>query len=68
MIELVIAVCLIDAPDRCKDVHLTFEGDHVTPQQCMMNGQIEIAKWVGEHPKWQVKRWGCSRAGIMAKA
>ncbi len=85
MIELVVAVCLIDQPSQCKDVYLNFESPgisegasispgaapseraSVTPQQCMMNGQMEMAKWIGEHPNWQIKKWRCGIAGQMAK-
>ena len=68
MLELVIAVCMIDAPERCKDVHLNFAEENVTAQQCMMFGQIEISKWVEGNPKWAIRKWSCGRAGIMAKA
>jgi len=67
MIELVVAVCLIDQPSQCKDVYLNFEADHVTPQQCMMYGQVEMAKWVGEHPNYVIKKWRFGIAGQMAK-
>jgi len=68
MIELVFSVCLADAPDRCKDVRLTFIAESVTPQQCMLHGQAEIAKWAEGHPNWRVRRWKCGPAGLMAKA
>jgi hypothetical protein len=68
MLELVVSVCLFADPAKCKDVRLNFAEENVTPMQCVMNGQIEIAKWVDVHPDWQVKKWGCARAGIMAKA
>jgi hypothetical protein len=67
MIEVVAAVCLLDTPSRCKDVTLNFEGDGVTPQQCMMMGQIEMAKWIGEHPQWVIRKWRCGIAGQVAK-
>lgn len=67
MIELVLAVCMIDQPTQCKDVNLNFEADSVTPQQCMMYGQAEMAKWVEEHPNYQIKKWRCGVAGQMAK-
>lgn len=67
MIELVVAVCMIDRPSRCKDVTLNFEGDSVTPQQCMMNGQMEMAKWAGDNPNWVIKKWRCGVAGQFAK-
>lgn len=67
MIELVIAVCMIDQPSQCKDVYLNFEAEAVTPQQCMMNGQMEMAKWLDEHPNYSIKKWRCGVAGQMAK-
>ena len=68
MIELVVSVCMIADPSRCKDVRLNFVEQNVTPHECLFNGQIEIAKWSESHPGWQVAKWGCARAGIMAKA
>ncbi len=66
MLELVVSVCLVAEPDRCKDVSLVFDADSVTPMQCMMGGQVEAAKWIDEHPKWQLKRWACQQAGRFA--
>lgn len=69
MLELVVAVCMIDEPARCKDVHLALESaGHVNANQCMMQGQFEMARWVGENPHWLIKRWSCADAGVMAKA
>ena len=67
MIELVVAVCLIDQPERCKDVHLNFAAENVTPQQCMQYGQMEMAKWIGDHPGYRIMKWRCGPAGQMAK-
>jgi hypothetical protein len=67
MIELLVSVCLISEPERCKDVSLVFDGDSVTPMQCMMGAQPEIARWMESHPKWQLKRWACQPAGQIAK-
>lgn len=68
MIELVLSVCLVADPARCKDVRLSFAEQSVSPIGCMMNGQVEIAKWTETHPDWQVAKWQCARAGLMAKA
>ena len=67
MIELVVAVCMIDQPSRCKDVRINFEAESVTPRQCMTNGQFEMAKWAGDHPNWKIERWHCGVAGQVAK-
>jgi hypothetical protein len=68
MIELVVSVCMIADPSRCKDVRLNFVEQSVSPRECLFNGQIEIAKWTETHPDWHVTRWACGRAGVLAKA
>jgi len=67
MLELVVSVCLADDLSRCKDVSLVYMAEAVTPIQCMMMSQIEIAKWTEGHPKWVAKRWTCRPAGHIAK-
>ena len=67
MIELLIVACLIDDPAQCKDIVLTYASESVTPLQCAMGAQPEIAKWITEHPRWQVARWSCRPAGRFAK-
>jgi hypothetical protein len=67
MVEIVIAVCLINDPARCKDVRLTYMADSYTPMQCMMYGQTEAVKWLEGNPKWQLKRWSCGVPGQIAK-
>jgi hypothetical protein len=68
MIEIVLAVCMIQEPARCKDVHLTYMAENVTPFQCMRYGQPEIAKWLESNPNWAVTRWKCGPARHDAKA
>ena len=67
MIEIVVMVCMIDAPTQCRDVNLNFAAENITPMQCVMQGQVEMSKWIDEHPGWQVKKWRCGRAGQFAK-
>lgn len=67
MIELLVAVCLIDQPATCKDVHLAFAGERVDARQCMMRGQFEMARWVGDNPDWVIRKWTCRQAGQVAK-
>jgi hypothetical protein len=67
MLELVVSVCLIQDPSRCKDVSLVYSAEMTTPMQCMMGAQPEIAKWMEGHPKWALKRWACRPAGQIAK-
>ena len=67
MIVLVMSVCLLAEANTCKDVHLTYSAQSVTPMQCLMGGQAQIAKWTNGHPKWRVKRWKCAPATQIAK-
>ncbi len=67
VIELFAAVCLIDNPTKCKDVSLIYAAEALTPMQCLMQAQPEVAKWIGEHPGWRIKRYSCRPAGQFAK-
>ena len=70
MFEIVLSVCLLADPAKCKDVHLSYasEGQALTPHACMVYGQSEIAKWSEGNPNWNVKRWMCGRPSTLAKA
>jgi hypothetical protein len=67
LIEMLVAVCLIDCPTKCRDVRLTYAREALTPLQCLMQAQPEIANWIREHPRWKVKRFTCRPAGSFAK-
>lgn len=67
MIEILVTVCLMTDPGRCKQVNLTYAAEAVTPHQCMMFGQAEIAKWSLGNPKWRIDKWKCQAAGQYAK-
>lgn len=54
MFEVVALVCTLMSPLQCKDIKLSFTTEAVTPFQCMMYGQTELAKWKNEHPGWYV--------------
>ena len=67
MIVLVLSVCLLGEAQTCKQVHLSYATSSVTPMQCMMGGQAQIAQWSNGNPKWQVRRWKCMPATQLAK-
>jgi len=66
MLELILSACLLGKPAHCKDVHLVYSSENLTPMQCLMGAQAEVAKWVESHPKWTAKRWSCRPAGQIA--
>jgi hypothetical protein len=69
MIEIVVAVCLFDEPNKCKDVSLNISDEAISSVQCMMGmgAQAELEKWLQANPKWTIKKWTCSVAGQVAK-
>jgi hypothetical protein len=67
MLELVVAVCLIDNPAQCKDIHLALDAQNVSQRQCVMRGQFQMAQWIGENPDWVIRRWTCGPVGQIAK-
>lgn len=56
MIVLAFTACLIGTPHFCKPVSLFFDASEVTPYCCLIRGQVEMAKWIVEHPGWEISR------------
>ncbi|HEY7670401.1 MAG TPA: hypothetical protein VH852_07175 [Hyphomicrobium sp.] len=67
MIEIVAFVCLIANASQCKDVRLTYLSGSSSPRACMRFGQLELAKWAGEHPGWEIRNWSCGLSGKSGK-
>jgi hypothetical protein len=67
MIELLAVVCLYAEPAKCKEVSLVYMAEAVTPMQCMLGSQPELAKWADHNPRWFLKKWKCQPAGRVAK-
>lgn len=60
IIEIVLSVCLLADPGRCKDVRLSYMSDDaITPHNCMIYGQSEISKWTEGNPNWSIMKWTC---------
>lgn len=68
MIEIVLTICSILESPECRMERLTYMAEQVTPHQCMLYGQHEIAKWQEGHPNWSVRKWTCGQARIFSKA
>jgi hypothetical protein len=67
LIDLIVTVCAIAAPTTCEEAHLQFSWSG-SLQQCVMAAPPYIARWVGEHPKWNAVRWRCEYPGSKDKA
>jgi hypothetical protein len=61
MIDLVVLVCLISAPDYC--IERRIPAPHGTGiVGCMTGLAPMLAQLVAADPSWQVKRWRCEMA------
>ena len=58
MVELVILACLMKEPSHCEAFDVSFFAPtHV--MECLVRGQMFMARWAEEHPDWVVRRWRC---------
>jgi hypothetical protein len=57
MIELLFVACLASAPEDCRERSLVFSD--ITPMQCLMGAQPELAKWTASHPQMEIRSWRC---------
>lgn len=55
MIELLFVVCF--AQGDCQERSLVFSD--LSPAQCLMGAQPELAKWVATHPNEKIQSWRC---------
>lgn len=63
MIELIFVACLLGsdgrATDQCEQKSMQFSEENLTPYQCSMQAQPQLAKWQAEHPRFIITRYGC---------
>ncbi|MEM9577791.1 MAG: hypothetical protein AAF999_12345 [Pseudomonadota bacterium] len=57
MIELLFVACLASAPTDCQEHSLVYVD--ITPMQCLMAAQPELAKWSLTRPDMEILRWRC---------
>ncbi|MCV3274046.1 hypothetical protein [Roseobacter sinensis] len=65
MIELLFVACLATAPDECRERSLVFTD--ISPMQCLMGAQPELAKWSASHPNFDIKSWRCRTVNFAEK-
>jgi hypothetical protein len=63
MMTIILSACLVSSPGECRDFRLPLDGD-MTALSCTMKAPPYFAKWMDEHPSWQVMRWKCQPATI----
>ena len=62
MSELLFVVCLLASPDVCEERSMQYLD--VSPRSCVLAAQPELARWIGEHPGWRIRRWSCRPLGL----
>lgn len=65
LIAIVVTVCALAHPDQCQDERLSFAW-RGSLRECVQSAQPYLAQWLGEHPRWSIKRYHCEyppRAG-----
>jgi hypothetical protein len=58
LVTLVMTVCLVTAPERCREESMQLEA-HGSLAQCMFQSPVHIASWSQQHPALRVKKWRC---------
>ena len=53
--KIVFLACLSGNPQECKEGELFVESSFA----CVIQAQALLAKWVVDHPKYQIKEWKC---------
>ena len=61
MLVLIAMFCLVDNPSKCEEKMFFFEEAAHTPQQCILYGQPHIAKYIVEHPQYNIAKFKCVR-------
>jgi hypothetical protein len=63
LVTLVLTVCLVSAPEKCREETLQLQ-DPGSLTQCMFQSVIYIAKWSEQHPGLRVKKWRCKHPDV----
>ncbi|HQT26409.1 MAG TPA: hypothetical protein PLK99_07405 [Burkholderiales bacterium] len=59
LIDLILLACTIAAPSSCHEYHMLLQSSG-SLQSCMVQAPPYLARWVGEHPAYVIKRWRCA--------
>ena len=57
-VDLIILVCSLTNPASCREQHLLLQTQG-SLNSCIMQAQPYLAKWIGDHPNYQIIRWHC---------
>lgn len=61
--EIVLVVCLLTDPGKCKEEHLPDVVQTQNPASCAVASVPHMARWMGDHPAYRLVSWRCTPAG-----
>jgi hypothetical protein len=59
MLSLIVSMCLLDNPTKCKVEHFPIEDQRITEIQCVMGSMVDVAKNMEKYPRWRATKWTC---------
>ena len=61
--DLILLICLIAAPENCREERVRFSVEVMAPMACLSRAPSLIAQWSSPRPDWRVTRWRCGVPG-----
>lgn len=60
-VTLSMIFCLASDPTQCRTINpMVPDTEPLTMSSCPIAGQIESAKWINDHPKYELQRIQCT--------
>jgi len=60
LVQLVLTYCLVAEPMRCVDHRpISDPTSEAGLHSCVLGAQPEAARWLTEHPGYELRRWRC---------
>lgn len=56
---VVMTICLLSAPQSCREERLSFSYEDASYMGCIVHAQSTLAEWQQSHPAWRINRWRC---------
>jgi hypothetical protein len=63
MLSVILSACLLANPTYCRDFKIPLDVE-MDLRRCTMAAAPYYARWIAEHPQWEVKRWKCVPGNI----
>jgi hypothetical protein len=61
--EIVLVVCLLADPSKCKEQRLEGVVETSDPGRCAVASVPYMAEWMNGHPAYKLVSWRCAKEG-----